>query len=692
MDKQLPKNKTDLLKTINHNPIFFTIGIGIILLVIAIFIILFKVSVPTTSSSTSTPSSVQSIASNIMIILFFMFLIIIGAVSLLPSLKEFKEFLLQILNVTYVILYTIFLILFFRLVPSDIINKYASIITPVTILLSIFMFYKAFEQNYAAIFNVNYERIKTIILFFCMITLFILYYITDPGGYITKYFGYSAVLTIVMSIFILLYLILLITIPNTSPVGATPSGKNSSAGTGTGTNQMNNLLGHFSNFSVWGSISFLAFIIIVTFAICTSGFTKDVNIDTTNTNTFASGIANFLQNKTESAAVIILLLIVTILWSILLTLNVFPEFPNMPSPSAMSALDKMNYFKKALLILFGLVISGLIIAWITYNVQHLSSSSSIFSLILNIFLIIIVLALIYKTIFVQMPVGNSQKNAFFNLLLNTLFYIPCLFSESFDYMMKTFSSEYNATTMSSVYLLLIAIVLLVVYNLYPYVYNKINLQGGKLLVNQPVYTNTNYALGTYKDLNGNDDFNYEYAISFWFFLDAVPPNMSKSSTEFTSLLNFGNKPNVLYNAQTNTLQVTMQSGVNVYDNAIDSKKQLTALDDNQNTIIYTNSNVLLQKWNNLIINYNGGIVDIFLNGELVKSVSGVVPYYTLDNLTIGEDDGVNGGICNVVYFQKPLTSINIYYLYNMVKNMTPPVAESSNYTIIKDKLTVDSVK
>lgn len=691
MDKHLPNNKTDLLKTINHNPIFFTLGIGILLLVIAIFLILFKVSVPTTMSSTSTPSSIQSIASNIMIILFFMFLIIIGSISLLPSLKGFKEFLWQIRNVTYVILYTIFLILLFRLLPTNIMNTYASLITPVTILLSVFMFYKAFEQNYAAIFNVNYERIKTIILFFCMITLFILYYITDPGGYITNYFGYSTVLTIVMSIFILLYLIILITIPNTSSASGTPmpNGKNASAGTAS---TWSNLLNNFSNFSVWGSLSFLVFIIVVTLGICTSGFTKEAGIDTSNSNTFASGIANFLQNKPESAAVIILLLIITILWSILLSLNVFPEFPNMPNPSAMSALDKMNYFKKALLILFGLVISGLIIAWLSYNVQHLSSSSSIVSLILNIFLIIIVLALVYKTILVQMPVGNSQKNAFFNLLLNTLFYIPCLFSESFDYIMKTFSSEYNATTMGSVYLLVIAIVLLLVYYLYPYVYNKINLQGGKLLVNQPVYTNANYALGTYKDLNGNDDFNYEYAISFWFFLDAVPPNMNQSSTQFTSLLNFGNKPNVLYNAQSNTLQVTMQSGVKVYDNAIDTKKQLTALDENNNTILYTNSNVLLQKWNNLIINYNGGIVDIFVNGELVKSVSGVVPYYTLDNLTIGEENGVNGGICNVVYFQKPLTSINIYYLYNMVKDMTPPVAESSNYTIIKDKLTVDSAK
>ena len=95
-----------------------------------------------------------------------------------------------------------------------------------------------------------------------------------------------------------------------------------------------------------------------------------------------------------------------------------------------------------------------------------------------------------------------------------------------------------------------------------------------------------------------------------------------------------------------------------------------------------NDKFLLQKWNNIIINYSGGTFDVFLNGELVKSSIEVVPYYTLDNLTIGENGGIKGGICNVIYFRHALSSPNIYYLYNLIKNRTPPTLNDSNETIL----------
>ena len=121
----------------------------------------------------------------------------------------------------------------------------------------------------------------------------------------------------------------------------------------------------------------------------------------------------------------------------------------------------------------------------------------------------------------------------------------------FDSIGKTFSGEAKAATTGSIMMLVTTILLIIVYFIFPTILNKINLQGGKQLVNRPVYTDSLYSLGTYQDLNGSDTFDYQYAISFWVFIDSAPPNTNGSYSKFTSLLNFGNKPNVLYNKSKN---------------------------------------------------------------------------------------------------------------------------------------------
>jgi hypothetical protein len=539
------------------------------------------------------------------------------------------------------------------MVPRSIINDYAYIITPITALVGIFMFYKGYSNNYATEFNVNYERIKVMILFFCLITIFILYYNIDPGGYIRKYFGYSMLLMIIITVFAFLYLMIVLTLSNNSgtsdPKGATT----------------NNLLNSFSGISTYGSIGFILFIIITTIII----------------STYPGG---FFNDTSRSVFGMILILIISILWSIILGFNLFPEIGNNTV-----ANDKMDLFKRALLALFGIVISSLIIFWIVYNIQNLSGGTSITRFVLNLILVAIVLGLIYKTMIVRLPVANKSKNSFFELILNLIFYIPCLFNGGFDFAGKHIAGEYQATTKGSILMLIVIIGLMLLYFKTPSVFNKIYLQGGDQLVNKPVYTDTQYALGTYEQLNGSDNFDYQYAISFWLFLDSAPPNTNDSYSRYTSLLNFGNKPNVLYRGETNTLLITMQQK----DLNKVNKSNLIDFDEDGNRIIYKNPNMLLQKWNNIIINYNGGVLDIFLNGDLVKSSVGVVPYYTLDNLTIGQDNGIKGGICNVTYFKRALTSPNIYYLYNMVKDRNPPVLNDSSETITKQNINMvgDSV-
>jgi hypothetical protein len=529
--------------------------------------------------------------------------------------------------------------------PDETLDSYAIYITPITIVLGLFCFYKAAKTNYIEKFNINYERIKTIIMIFSLITCYIVYYNIDPGQLISKSFGYTLLITIIAAVFALLYLIIIFTLPDDN-AAPEPGSKTSS------------LFENFSKFSVYGSTSFIIFLIIVTILI----------------STYPGG---FFTDKSSAASIILILLLVCVLWSSLLVINLFPEFNNKAL-----AVDSTNFFKRALLVLFGFIISGLVIFWLVYNIQNLSSDSSIISFILNLLLVIVVLGLIYKTINVNLPLGNSKKNGFFNIIINLIFYIPCIFSDAFDSIGKFATGEINSTTAGSLIMLVVAILLIVAYFGLPKLFNKFSLQGGKQLVNMPVYTNSQYSLGTYEELNGSPDFDYQYAISFWVFLDAVGPNTNGSYENYTSLLNFGNKPNVLYNGKINTLMITMQQK-NLEKS---TNNKFIEFDDNGNRILYKSNDILLQKWNNIIINYNGGVLDIFLNGELVKSDPGVVPYYTLDSLTIGENDGLKGGICNVIYFNKPLTGSKISNLYNLVKFKSPPTTIESDETIINYKI------
>ena len=624
-------NNKNVLSRLESSISYSIIGI-LLIMIIGLFMILFKAKIPFKKQSKSHEEEV----SNIFIILFFCLLVFSICVLLLPSFKDIRNLFQQISNVTYVIIYTIFLILFLTMMPEDIINKYSYIITPITILLAAFMFYKSLNTNYLVEFNINYERIKTMILFFCLITILITYYNVDPGGYIQKNFGYSLLITIILSVFAFIYLIIVLTLTDS---------------------KSSNILNQFSIISTCGSIGFLLFIIFIAVFI-------------------ARYPGGFFNNKEISSSAMMLILLICILWSILLGAYAFPEISNNVPIS-----DKTNLFKRSLLALFGIVISGLLIFWIVYNIQNLSGSSSIVRFVLNLLIIIIVLGLIYKTINVKMPAGNSNKNAFFSLIMNTLFYIPCLFNGLFDFVGKLTLGT-KSEIMGSLLMILVLLILIVIYFSSSTVFNMFNSQGGKQLVNKPVYTDTNYSLGNYIELNGSDNPDYQFGISCWVFVDAFPPNTNSSYNKYTSLLNFANKPNVLYNGSTNTLMITSDQK-NLKEV---TRNKLIDFDENNNRIIYKKSNFLLQKWNNLIINYDGGVLDIFLNGELVKSDIGVVPYMTYDNLTIGEDDGLKGGICNVIYFNRALNNSNVYYLYNMVKDRSPPVLNDSTITIVKQDI------
>ena len=181
---------------------------------------------------------------------------------------------------------------------------------------------------------------------------------------------------------------------------------------------------------------------------------------------------------------------------------------------------------------------------------------------------------------------------------------------------------------------------------------------GKVLLREPVYLNNLKTIGGFDDFNVDKidlEYNYNYSISSWFFIRANAPNFKKSYNKYSIILNYGDKPKIMYNPSLNKIKIIMNNGLN--------KKPIEYIIDGPP----------LQKWNNLVINYDGGHLDIFMNSKLVRSFPSVVPYMSFDQLTVGEEKGLGGGICNVVYFPSIISRERIITNYNLLKNNNPPI-------------------
>jgi hypothetical protein len=353
---------------------------------------------------------------------------------------------------------------------------------------------------------------------------------------------------------------------------------------------------------------------------------------------------------------------------------------------ALLCIILMNNKRNRKTIMAGMVVTiGLLFVVMFYYNNTSSAYSKAYTSIMNkVFVIItfgiaiVTLALSYKLF------ANRLRNqpGMIGFILDLIFLIPCLFSDVVDYILK----QFNMTSNTVFVLFIIEILLIIGYLTIP---NAINarvtansvplLANSAFLMTPQTLTTEMLPTITITDPNTNatsTTSNTKYSLSMWVYLNQQLHNSGTFTNNIFSYgsENYGVKPQISYSNSSNN-----QTLKDIYQITFSGFS-----DPDRN--IHGQSNSLLlelpgQKWNNFVFNYSGSEVHLYINGNLVR-VFKFGPdhpnpqYDPSDIINIGDINGLDGAICNITYYNDPLSDSQIRMLYKMLSAHNPPVLSS----------------
>jgi hypothetical protein len=399
-----------------------------------------------------------------------------------------------------------------------------------------------------------------------------------------------------------------------------------------------------------------------------------------------------IMSKYGGASVFFLLFIGVILFAMIRLNSYF--FDNPQYSGTYKDAPGIISFLKVGYVLAALFISGMFLWGLLYVLGVFRNDAdnpySLRHIVVNLVLLVSMLGILYK---LANAGGFLAKNPYFRLVLNIILYVPCLLVVITDYLSKfVFSATTNIQQSKNDYVFLGLAVLLSASYLFfnsfffPFVKKQYYNLGGKTLIREPIPINMTTNIDSISQLNdytNPNKLNYTYALSFWYYIDALPPNTNSSYQKNTNILACGDNIYVKYYSPSNTLYITVKETQGTTD-------KMHELDEDGYRIVYKKQDVLLQKWNNIVLNYNGGTLDIFYNGKLEKSAINVVPTnkgvgqdnsepgndednVINDMLTVGTTNGISGQMANITFFKEPIDYLTINKLYVLFKDKTPPL-------------------
>jgi len=247
---------------------------------------------------------------------------------------------------------------------------------------------------------------------------------------------------------------------------------------------------------------------------------------------------------------------------------------------------------------------------------------------------------------------------FIGLILSTL---PYSIKKLAIFISKILSDAANPNNKNN-WIIIIGIILflvlikLILPLIYKYVVKQ-TLPPKNIITTDAISTHNSNNLGNFisheQEINNNSEktyMNYNYALSFWLWIFPLPETTSPAYNKSTSLLNLSNIINIKYN----------NNNIEFWANTIDNSSTEKLIK------IFEFKDFKYQKWNNIIINYHGGTLDIFMTGKLSSSTPNIIPLSNSFSATIGSKNGIYGGIKDIVYYKDILTQHQINLINNII--------------------------
>ena len=279
-----------------------------------------------------------------------------------------------------------------------------------------------------------------------------------------------------------------------------------------------------------------------------------------------------------------------------------------------------------------LLIAGLIVYSVFWTLSNFGRFLSFFYSLAFYISIIAGLGLVYK--FLSPYFSGTKSPAFIELIKNVVFYLPCVLINVIDNIAGTKRSVWI--------LLLVEIIAIISYFGIPQLLQSRYLKKGTILASEPQHLNGISSLDSdaISEIIKNSKNNFSYGLSADIWIDPQPTSTSVAYTKDTNILSFGDRLRVEYNGQT-------------------PQKLLIKAKEGLETIVVAKPDIPLQRWNKVVLNYDHGTLDVFLNGELIHAQQNV-PYTTIGSVEAGSRNGIHGGIRDIRFFDKPLTKNEMY--------------------------------